>query len=104
MEAIQLIAVAKTNDIPSYGVDLLLQPFVDEINTLSVCLLNFIFQNNCEAICFLRWATHLLYMEMSNGYLGLWLHFVETLLQAISWVGLKELEEHLESVVDVWLV
>ena len=43
-------------------------------------------------------------MEMSNGYLGLWLHFVETLLQAISWVGLKELEEHLESVVDVWLV
>ncbi|XP_062524009.1 uncharacterized protein LOC134198610 [Corticium candelabrum] len=41
---------------------------------------------------------------MSNGYLGLWLHFVETLLQAISWVGLKELEEHLESVVDVWLV
>ena len=44
-------------------------------------------------------------MEMSNGYLGLWLHLVETLLQAISWVDLKkELEEHLESVVNVWLV
>ena len=43
MEAIQIIAVAKTNDIPSYGVDLLLQAFVDEINTLSVCLLNFHF-------------------------------------------------------------
>ena len=104
MEAIQLIAIAKTNDIRNYDVDLLLQPFVDEINTLLVCLLNFHFKNNREAICFLRWATHLLYMEMSNGYLGLWLHFVETLLQAISWVDIKELEEHLESVVDVLLV
>ena len=36
VEALQVIAVAKTKDIKEYGVDLLLQPFVDDINTLSV--------------------------------------------------------------------
>jgi hypothetical protein len=35
IEAVQLIAVAKTKDIRSYGVGFLLQPFLDEINVLS---------------------------------------------------------------------
>ena len=36
IEALQLIAVAKTKHIREYGVEFLLKPFVDEINQLSV--------------------------------------------------------------------
>jgi hypothetical protein len=36
VEALQLIAVAKTKDIKEYGATHLLQPFVDDINNLAV--------------------------------------------------------------------
>lgn len=38
VDAVQLIAVAKTKDIREHGLDSLLKPFVDEINALSVSL------------------------------------------------------------------
>ena len=47
MEAFQLIAVAKTNDIRVYGVEFLLQPFLNEIDILSVCSLKLA----CFSVC-----------------------------------------------------
>ncbi|XP_028418541.1 uncharacterized protein LOC114543958 [Dendronephthya gigantea] len=86
IRSIQLIAIAKTKDIKSFGIDNLLMPFIEDVNCLA----------KANGHCFTINGVARVFEVIC--YCGLEIHLVATM----SVVSRKVLEEHCEFVGIVW--